>query len=164
MTQEKRRTTTDRSLNLGWKLFLLAWIPFLGIFSYVFYPVDQWLPPVSYACLIIFIIMMVCAVALLVHSSMDIWRRQRRTGADGIIVREGVPAQAVIVSIADSGTRINDQYVLDIGLEVTPAFGPAFAAQVTQTIPIFHMVRIQKGMTVPVRYLEATRETAILFE
>lgn len=164
MTPGKPRATANRSETLGWKLFLLAWIPFLGIFSYVFYPVDQWLPPVSYVCLIIFVIMMVCAMTLLVRSSIGVWRKQRRTGAGGIIVREGVPAQAIITAIADSGTRINDQFVLDIGLQVTPAFGPAFATQVTQTIPIFQMARIQKGMTVPVRYLEATRETAIFFE
>jgi hypothetical protein len=144
--------------SLGWRLFALSWIPFIGIFSYVFYPIEEWLPPVSIYCLVISMSMMISGIILiLVSLSSDAGnnRQIRQTGERG---------QATIVSVEDSGTRINDHFVLNVGLRIAPAFGPTFETVCSQVIPIYHMAQIQKNNTVNVLYLKDSQEAVIDFE
>ena len=147
-----------KAATLGWRLFALSWIPFIGIFSYVFYPIEEWLPPVSIYCLVISMGMMTTAIILIFQSlSADIshTRRIRQTGQKG---------QATVLSVEDSGTRINDHFVLNVGLRIAPAFGPAFETVASQVVPIYHMAQIQKDRQVNVLYLTDTREAVVDFE
>ncbi|WP_144084656.1 hypothetical protein [Advenella mimigardefordensis] len=82
-------------------------------------------------------------------------RRVRETGERG---------QATILSVEDSGTRINDHFVLNVGVRITPTFGPAFETVCSQVIPIYHMAQIQKNNTVNVLYLKETQEAVIDFD
>ena len=143
---------------LGWKLFALSWIPFIGIFSYVFYPVNEWLPPISIYCMVISLSMMTVGIILILLSlstGASNNRRVRETGERG---------QATILSVEDSGTRINDQFVLNVGVRIAPAFGPAFETVCSQIVPIYHMAQIQKNNTVNVLYLKDTQEAVIDFD
>ena len=143
---------------LGWKLFALSWIPFIGIFSYVFYPVKEWLPPISIYCMVISLSMMTVGIILILLSlstGASNNRRVRETGERG---------QATILSVEDSGTRINDQFVLNVGVRIAPAFGPAFETVCSQIVPIYHMAQIQKNNTVNVLYLKDTQEAVIDFD
>jgi len=149
---------TKTAASLGWKLFALSWIPFIGIFSYVFYPVDAALPPISLYCMVISMFMMIGGIVLILMSlSTDAGtnRKIRQTGEKG---------QAIVVSVEDSGTRINDHFVLNVGLRIAPAFGPAFDTTATQVVPIYHMAQVQKGNVINVLYLKDTQEAVIDFE
>lgn len=151
-------TNKKNTAILGWRLFALSWIPFIGIFSYAFYPVEEWLPPISIYCLIISMCMMISGVVLILvslPSGVGDHRRIRQTGERG---------QATILSVEDSGTRINNHFVLNVGVRIAPAFGPAFEAVCSQVIPIYHMAKIQKNNTVNVLYLKDTQEAVIDFE
>ena len=143
---------------LGWKLFALSWIPFIGIFSYIFYPVEEWLPPISIYCMVIAFSMMGVGIILIIFSlssGASDNRRIRQTGERG---------QATVLSVEDSGTRINDHFVLNVGVRVTPTFGPAFETVCSQVVPIYHMAQIQKNNTVNVLYLKDTQEAVIDFD
>lgn len=150
--------TRDKAADLGWRLFALSWIPFIGIFSYVLYPVEEWLPPVSVVCLVLSLSMMIGGIVLILFSL------SARTRRNDTVRQTGEQGNAVVLSVADSGTRINDHFVLNVGLRITPTFGPAFETIASQVVPIYHMVQIQKGNTVSVRYLQETREAVIEFD
>ena len=66
--------------------------------------------------------------------------------------KTGLPAQAVIVQISDSGMTVNDDPVAWLDLEVRPETGPAFQARTKCLIPRLDVPRFQPGCTVPVRY------------
>lgn len=143
---------------MGWYLFGLSWIPFIGIFSYVFYPIEEWLPPISIICLILSLGMMILGVILLLVSPVSAAGTNRR------IRESGVSAKARIVSIEDSGIRYNNQFVLNVGLHITPEFGPAFDTVASQAIPIYHMAQIRKGNEVNIVYVKDTKAAVIEFD
>lgn len=71
------------------------------------------------------------------------------------LVATGIPGQALIVQIADTGMRINDQPRLQIVVDVHPipgqaAFAP-FRTTHTGTVPMMAMARVAPGATVPVK-------------
>lgn len=71
------------------------------------------------------------------------------------LVATGVAAQAMIVQIADTGMRINDQPRLQMVVDVHPIPGHApfapFRTTHTGTIPMMAMARVAPGATVPVK-------------
>ncbi|MCZ7684036.1 MAG: hypothetical protein M5U28_36800 [Sandaracinaceae bacterium] len=71
------------------------------------------------------------------------------------LVATGMPGQALIVQIADTGMRINDQPRLQIVVDVHPMPGhPPFApfrTTHTGTVPMMAMARVAPGATVPVK-------------
>ncbi len=151
---KNRKTATQ----LGWYLFCLSWIPFIGIFSYIFYPIEEWLPPISIACLIISLSMMLSGTFLLLMTAVFSASANKRIRA------QGKKGKATILSIEDSGERYNDQFVLNIGLQVAPEFGPVFETVARQIVPIYHMAQVQKGHLVDVNYLPDTKEAVIAFD
>lgn len=150
--------TRKTASQLGWYLFGLSWIPFIGIFSYVFYPIDEWLPPISIICLVLSLGMMALGVILLMMSSIS------ATSANRKIRESGVKGQARVISVEDAGTRYNNHFVLNVGLHIAPDFGPAFDTVASQLVPIYHMAQIQKGNVVNVLYLKDTKEAVIEFD
>ncbi len=161
MLNKKKAATWERknkAASWGWKLFAFSWIPFIGIFSYVFYPIEEWLPPVSIYCLVLSMSMMITAIVLICRSfSADAGqaRRIRETGQRG---------KATVLSVEDSGARINDHFVLNIGLRIAPGFGPAFETVSSQVVPIYHMAQLQTNRIVNVSYLTDTQEAVIEWE
>jgi hypothetical protein len=71
------------------------------------------------------------------------------TGAD--LRGTGVPAQATIIRIWDTGTTINDNPVVGFLLEVHPANQPAYQAETKSMIPRLAIPQFQPGATVPVK-------------
>ena len=70
------------------------------------------------------------------------------------LVATGVPAQATIAQMGDTGVRINDQPRFSLVLDVHPAAGAPFAAFRTThecTVPMMAMGRVAPGITVPVK-------------
>lgn len=71
------------------------------------------------------------------------------------LVATGIAAQAMVVQMADTGMRINNQPRLEIVLDVHPLPGhPPFApfrTSHTGTVPMMAMARIAPGATVAVK-------------
>jgi hypothetical protein len=82
--------------------------------------------------------------------------------ANRMVIRNGVGADARILAIRDSGTRINDNPVIDFTLEVTPLGFPAFQAQASQTVSAIHLPAFQPGKQVIVKFVPETRQVAIV--
>ena len=68
------------------------------------------------------------------------------------LLQNGVPAPATIVSIQDTGWRINDQPQALVTLQVTPADRPPFQAQVKDTFSPFDLGSLTPGAPAQVRF------------
>jgi hypothetical protein len=70
------------------------------------------------------------------------------TGAN---LKGGLPAQATILRIWDTGTTINDNPVVGFLLEVHPQNLPTYQAESKSMIPRLSVPQFQPGATVPVK-------------
>ncbi len=80
---------------------------------------------------------------------------------DKRIIADGVAASAVITSITDTKTRINQSPVLEIGLLVTESDGGTFDTNVVLPVSIVDIGSFQIGLRVLVRFDPSTKETAL---
>jgi hypothetical protein len=78
------------------------------------------------------------------------------------ILATGQDGEATILSIADTGTRINDDPVIDFSLQVRSAGCPAFAALARQTVSMIHLPAYQPGRIVSVKFVPGTDHVAIV--
>lgn len=78
------------------------------------------------------------------------------------VINTGQDAKAKILSIGETGTRINGNPVVDIALEIQPATQPAFMASTRQTVSIVHLPSFQPGRIVNVKYIPGTDQVAIV--
>ena len=76
---------------------------------------------------------------------------QGRAQANALL-QNGVPAPATIVSIQDTGWRINDQPQALVTLQVTPADRPPFQAVVKDTFDPFELGSLVPGAPTQVRF------------
>lgn len=68
------------------------------------------------------------------------------------VMRTGVDATATIVGLRDTGVRINDNPQVGILLQVQPAGGAPFQAEVTNTLSIVELPMFQPGAQLLVKY------------
>jgi hypothetical protein len=68
------------------------------------------------------------------------------------LLQSGIPAQARVLNIWETGTSVNNQPQIGIALEVYPQGGAPYQAQTTEFVSIIHLSRLQPGATVRVRY------------
>lgn len=69
------------------------------------------------------------------------------------LLATGVPAQAKIVQVQETGTIINGMPIMNILLEVMPSNGqPPFQVWVRRRIAAYQIMQFQLGGIVPVRY------------
>jgi hypothetical protein len=78
------------------------------------------------------------------------------------ILASGQDAEAKILSIADTGTRINDNPVIDFSLQIQPAGYPAFVAQARQTVSVIYLPSYQPGKILNVKFIPGTDQVAIV--
>ena len=78
------------------------------------------------------------------------------------ILATGQDGEATILSVADTGTRINDDPVIDFSLHVQAANYPAFAALARQTVSMIHLPAYQPGRIVSVKFVPGTDHVAIV--
>jgi hypothetical protein len=143
----------DKRVRLiSWVFFILMWVPF-GIMTYTAVTdgdeVKTVLGMVLFFCL--------CTLfAILLVGSFVIGRREKEK-----IKRKGIPAKATILSVSETGTRINDQPLLRIELEVHPPYASRFVTTVEYIVPYDALPQVQPGNTVPVYYLDGTTMVAL---
>ena len=83
---------------------------------------------------------------------------------DKATLQNGVPASAVVMSLAPTGTVINDMYyVCNIGLRVQPPAQAAFDVIIKQSVPITAMARVNPGATIGVK-VDPTDQTKVVID
>jgi hypothetical protein len=79
-----------------------------------------------------------------------------------MIEAKGQDAEAQIVRINDTGTRINDNPVVEFTLQVRPAGFPPFTGAARKTISIVELAQYQPGRTVRVKFAPGKDQVAIV--
>jgi len=78
------------------------------------------------------------------------------------LMSKGIEARAEILSVRESGTRINENPVLDFRLKVYPENMTPFTSEAQQTISILNIPKYSKGSFVRVKYNPVDMESAII--
>ena len=78
------------------------------------------------------------------------------------VLQTGVAATATIMSIRDTGTRINDDPVVGMMLQVQPPSGPSFQAEVKETVSILQIPLYQPGARLDVKYDPADQKSVAI--
>jgi len=100
----------------------------------------------------IIIPVVVIGIMLLVFGPFII-RLVRTSSKNRELLGHGEDAQAVILSIRETGVRINEQPQVNLTLEVRPTNGaPSFQAQATTVISYFQITQFQPGSLLQVKY------------
>jgi type II secretory pathway pseudopilin PulG len=81
-----------------------------------------------------------------------ILRLTRNASQNQKLLNGGMDAEAIIMQIAETGVRINEQPQVRIILEVHPANAPVFQSQATTVISYFQASQFQPGAHVQVKY------------
>ena len=94
----------------------------------------------------------VLSLALTIGITIVAIRLIRRTvGPDRGILQNGIPAQAKIVSVRQTGVMLNNQPQILFDLEVQPPGGTPYRAQTKAIIPMVNIPQFQPGVEVPVK-------------
>lgn len=96
----------------------------------------------------VFGLVMLGAVLIAVKVVSDLLLRNRR---EARLLAHGNPGQAVLLSVADTGTLINNQPLLRLVLQALPQSEPPREWVVEQVIPFSLLARLQPGTQLPVR-------------
>ncbi len=77
------------------------------------------------------------------------------------IIANGQESDAKILAITDTGTRINDNPVIEFSLQIQPAGHPVFTATARQTVSVIHLPSYQPGKWLRVKYIPGSDKVAI---
>ena len=102
--------------------------------------------------LIIVVITLLIAVPVLILSGYLVVRLFKNSARNRQILATGEPAQAVIISAADTGVTVNDCPQARLTLEVRPAGRPPYVAETTFLVGRLQTGMIMPGMAVQVRF------------
>jgi hypothetical protein len=149
--------------KFGWLAFKLMWLPFSTLMiAMLGLPEGEYdwveLPILARYSLVIGGILAASAVILLIGAPIV-------SGIHNLtILKQGLPAQAVILKITDTGTTINKDPLVRLLLEVQPPGEPAFKAETERLIPRLQIPLIQPGTVVEVKYDPHNKTVALLDE
>ena len=102
--------------------------------------------------LIIVLVSLLVAAPVLIISGLFVARLLRNSARNRAILATGEPAQAVIVSVVDTGVTVNDCPQARLTLEVRPAARPPFVAEATLLVGRFQTGMVMPGAGVQVRF------------
>jgi hypothetical protein len=92
------------------------------------------------------------SIALTVGIIVFVRRMIKQTvGPSQGILQNGVPAQAKIRGVRQTGVLLNNQPQIEFDLDVQPSGGPSYRATAKAIIPIVHIPQFQPGADVPVK-------------
>jgi hypothetical protein len=80
------------------------------------------------------------------------------------ILRDGTAAEAVIIDLRDTGSRVNRDPVLVIVLEVRRPDGSSYRAEVTRIVGLQDVDLFARGRVVPVKFDPARPERVAIVE
>lgn len=102
--------------------------------------------------LIIVALSLLIAVPIMLFAGFFVVRLLRNSARNSAILSTGEPAQAVIISAADTGVTVNDCPQARLTLEVRPAGRQPYLAETTFLVGRLQIGMIMPGMTVQVRF------------
>jgi len=70
---------------------------------------------------------------------------------DPTITKSGIPAQATIQNVWQTGTYVNNNPQIGFQIEVRPPTGVPYVTQATAIIPLVNIPQFQPGAVVPVK-------------
>ncbi|MDD1683563.1 MAG: hypothetical protein LUO98_06990 [Methanoregula sp.] len=141
----------QRVRRIAWICFALMWVPLAFV---VFAAVTETEEPPVPALVLLFSFCILFAILL--FGSFVVGSREKER-----IKKTGIPAKATILSVSETGTRINDQPLVRIGLEVQPPYESRFTTTVEYVLSYAVLPQIRPGDKVPVYYIEGTTEVAL---
>jgi len=140
-----------RMRKAGWAVFFIMWVPFaVMLFAVATDDEMDFVRPMA-----IFIILFIL-VFLLLFGSFPVGRYEQ-----GRIRRTGIPAEAVVLSVTETGTSYNDQQMVVVALEVHPPYDAVFTATVESLMPYYGGEELAPGKKVRVIFTEGTRDVVI---
>ena len=88
---------------------------------------------------------------------------RKAVGPDRSILQSGIPAQAKILSVQQTGVMVNYQPQVELQLEITPPGGAPYQARTKAVIPIVNIPQFQPGAQVPVK-IHPTDPTKVVLD
>jgi len=145
--------------KLGWVAFALMWIPFASLIGL---PDGDhaWseLPLFTRYSLGVSGVLAVASTLLLVGAPIV------SAIHNNTVLADGLPAQATILEVSDTGTTINDDPVVRLLLQVRPPDRPTFQAETERLISRLQIPQVKPGAVVQVKYDPASHDVALLDE
>lgn len=141
-----------RVRRISWLFFLLMWLP-LG---FVVYTAATGGDEDTIALVMVPVFFFCVLFAILFAGSFAIGAREKEK-----IQKQGIPAKAMVISLTDTSTTVNDQPLMKIELEVQPPCDSRFVTTVEYVVPFPLLVQLQPGSDVKIFYLEETKEVAL---
>jgi Flp pilus assembly protein TadB len=102
--------------------------------------------------LIVVLASLLVAAPVLIISGFFLVRLFKNSARNRAILATGEAAQAVIVSVVDTGVTVNDCPQARLTLEVRPATRPPFVAETTMLVGRFQTGMVMPGASVQVRF------------
>ncbi len=137
---------------VAWTVFFIMWVPFCILILAAATDED---PGAVVRPLLIFVALCIL-FAVLLFLSFRIGRLEKDR-----IRRTGIPAKAVVISVTETGTTVNDQPLVAIELEVHHPYGARFRATAEYFMPYPPPPEFLPGKTVQAFFLDDTREVAV---
>lgn len=153
--------SSKRMRRTGRRLLGLMWLPFIGIFiGMIGMPNGSYswseLPALSRYSLLA---MAVCgggAMICLIGSGMTASTRSQR------VLAEGVPAQAIVLKLTDTGTTVNRNPLARLTLEVHSPNEAPFEAEMEKVLSRLEVPQFQPGAILNVKYDPDSKAVAVL--
>jgi hypothetical protein len=98
---------------------------------------------IAASCL--FTVVMMAGVGFLIYWIM------KSVGPNRTILQNGIPAQATIRQVWQTGTFVNENPQVGMQLEVRPPGGAPYVAQLNAVVPLINIPQFQPGTVVPVK-------------
>ena len=117
----------------------------------------------------IFVVLSICggtvlSIALTIGITVFVMRFIRKTvGPNRGVLQNGIPTQAKIVSVRQTGVMLNNQPQILFELEVQPPGGAPYRAQTKAVIPMINIPQFQPGVDVPVK-IHPTDPTQVVMD
>lgn len=102
--------------------------------------------------LIIIFISLLIALPVVLFSGYLVWRLFKNSARNRQILATGEAAQAIIISVADTGVTVNNSPQARLTLEVRPVGRQPFMAETTFLVGRLQTGMIMPGMSVQVRF------------
>jgi len=101
---------------------------------------------------LVLIIGVILVLVVFVLAGIMIMAGSKREAGDARIEKHGVGAPARILSIADTGSRYNNNPEVILKLEVRPEKGTPFPAEVRTVVSVVDLSGYQPGVMLKVKY------------
>ncbi len=105
-------------------------------------------PKMSLATIIVIAVVSILVLGTVAALGPDVLRHFKTQG----VLKEGIPATAVIKDLKDTGNRYNNNPQVIMTLEVTPKDGKPYTAQLTTVVSVVDLASLRPGSVINIKY------------